>query len=145
MDGLDYYLKGKRVTIYDSGHKLWSSTNIGTVAAAVAKVLLKPHETKNKPMFIASFTVSQWQVLEELEKATGTKWEVQRMTSEAALEKAKRLDNKDHSEGLKLLILMLLYADGVNRGADFEKDGLLSNKLLGLPIGDLSEVGLTGC
>lgn len=48
-------------------------------------------------MFVASFTVSQLQVLEALEKATGSTWEVQRMTSEAALEKAKKLDNKDHS------------------------------------------------
>lgn len=62
------------------------------------------------------------------------------MTSEAALEKAKELDNKDHSEGLKLLILMLLYADGADTVADFEKNGLLFNQLLELPTEDLSEV-----
>jgi hypothetical protein len=60
---------------------------MGTVAAAVGTVLLKPDETKNKPIFVASFTVSQLQVLEELEKATGVKWDVQRMTEEAALQK----------------------------------------------------------
>jgi hypothetical protein len=137
---LDYHLEEKRVTIYDSGEKPWSTTNMGTVAAAVGTVLLKPDETKNKPIFVASFTVSQLQVLEELEKATGVKWDVQRMTEEAALQKARRLDNKDHSEGLKLLILMLLYADGTDRGANFEKDGLLCNKLLELPEENLSEV-----
>jgi len=62
------------------------------------------------------------------------------MTEEAALEKAKRLDNKDHYEGLKLFILMLLYADSTDRGANFEKDGLLCNKLLELPEENLSEV-----
>lgn len=62
------------------------------------------------------------------------------MTSEAALEKAKKLNNKDHSEGLKLLILMLLYADGADKGADFEKHGLLSNQLLELPKEDFREV-----
>lgn len=137
---LDYHLKEKRVTIYDSGEQLWSTTTIGTVASTVAKVLLRPAETSNRPIFVASFTVSQLQVLAELEKATGTKWEVQKMTSEAALEKAKRLDNKDHSEGLKLLILMLLYADDADRGANFEKSGLVSNELLGLPVEDLSHV-----
>jgi len=46
-------LEGKRVTIYDSGEKPWSTTtNMGTVAAAVGKVLLKPNETKNKPMYM---------------------------------------------------------------------------------------------
>lgn len=137
---LDYDLKEKRVTIYDSGDKQWSTTNIRTVATAVARVLLNPDDTKNKPVFVESFTVSQRQVLGGLEKATGTKWGVQKMTSEAALEKAKKLDNLDHSEGLKLLILMLLYADYPDRGADFEKDGLLSNELLGLPMEDLTEV-----
>ncbi|KAI1123573.1 hypothetical protein F5Y10DRAFT_285902 [Nemania abortiva] len=137
---LDYHLDEKRVTIYDSGEKLWSTTNIKTVATAVAKVLLKPDETKNKPLFIASFTVSQYQVLEALEEATGSKWAVSRMTSEEALEKANKLDNKDHSDGLKLLILMLLYADGVDRGANFENDGLLCNELLDLPKENLIDV-----
>ncbi|KAK0111947.1 hypothetical protein ONS96_001211 [Cadophora gregata f. sp. sojae] len=113
---------------------------MGTVATAVAKVLFKPEETKNKPLFISSFTVSQNQVLGELEEATGSKWEVRRMTEEAALEKARKLDNKDHSDGLKLLILMLLYADSTDRGANFKKDGLLANELLGLPVENLSDV-----
>ncbi|CZT09711.1 related to NmrA-like family protein [Rhynchosporium agropyri] len=136
---LDFHVEGKAVTIYDSGDKLWSTTNIGTVATAVAKVLLKPEETKNKPMFISSFTVSQNQVLAELERATGKKWEVRRMTEEAALEKAKKL-HEDHSDQLRLLVLMLLYADSTDRGANFEKDGLLSNELLGLPVESLSDV-----
>ena len=137
---LDYHLEERRVTIYDSGEKLWSTTNLGTVATAVGKVLLKPDETKNKPMFVASFTVSQLQVLAELEKATGVKWNVQRMTEEEALEKAKRLDEQDDSDALKLRVLMLLYADSTDRGANFEKDNLLCNKLLDLPEENLSEV-----
>ncbi|PVH75067.1 isoflavone reductase family protein [Cadophora sp. DSE1049] len=120
--------------------KAWSTTNTGTVATAVARVLLKPEETKNKPIFVSSFTVSQNQVLGELEIATDSKREVRRMTEEAALEKAKKLDNKDHSDGLKLLILMLLYADSTDRGANFEKSGLLTNELLGLPVENLSDV-----
>ncbi|KAM3516411.1 hypothetical protein NHJ13051_009939 [Beauveria bassiana] len=104
------------------------------------KVLLKPEETKNKPIFVASFTVSQRQVLDEFEKATGSKWEVRKMSSAEALKKAADMDNEDYSEGLKLLILMLLYADDVDRGADFKKDGLLCNKMLGLPAENLAEV-----
>ncbi|PMB63464.1 hypothetical protein BM221_010684 [Beauveria bassiana] len=137
---LDFHLKQQRVVIYDSGSKPWSTTTIGTAAASVVKVLLKPEETKNKPIFVASFTVSQRQVLDELEKATGSKWEVRKMSSAEALKKAADMDNEDYSEGLKLLILMLLYADDVDRGADFEKDGLLCNKMLGLPAENLAEV-----
>ncbi|KAJ5546768.1 isoflavone reductase family protein [Penicillium frequentans] len=137
---LDYYLKERLVTIYDSGDKPWSTSTLGTASAAVVKVLLKPEETTNRPIYVASFTVSQRQVLEALEKATGTTWEVQRMSSEDALKKAAELDTKDYSDGLKLLVLMLLYADDKDRGANFEKDGLLCNKLLGLPEEDLTEV-----
>lgn len=129
---LDYHLEEKRVTIYDSGHKQWSTTTIGTASAAVAKVLLNPEQTKNKPIFVASFTVSQREVLEALQKTTDTTWKVETMSSADALKRAADLDNKDHSEGLKLLILMLLYADDADRGADFGKFGL-SNGLLGLP------------
>ncbi|KAJ6103037.1 isoflavone reductase family protein [Penicillium sp. IBT 16267x] len=138
---LDFHLKEKRATIYDSGDKPWSTSTLATASAAVVKVLLKPEETKNRPIYVASFTVSQLQVLEALEKATHTPWEVQRMSSEAALKKAAELDNTtDYSDGLKLAILMLLYADDADRGADFEKDGLLCNELLGLPEEDLTEV-----
>lgn len=35
---------------------------------------------------------------------------------------------------------MHMYADNGDRGADFVKDGRLSNELLGLPLEDLSEV-----
>ncbi|KAJ5946599.1 isoflavone reductase family protein [Penicillium verhagenii] len=137
---LDYHLKERKVTIYDSGDKAWSTSTLGTASAAVVKVLLKPEQTENKPVFVASFTVSQRQVLEELEKATGEKWEVRRMSSADALKKAAELDTKDYSDGLKLLVLMLLYADDMDRGADFAKDGLLWNDLLGLREENLAEV-----
>lgn len=136
---LDYYLKEKRTLVYDSGDRPWSTTNIGTAAAAVAKVLLKPDETKNKPIFVASFTVTQNQVLRQLEKATGSDWQVDRITSEEAIRKAKDMDNRDYSDGLKLLILTLMYADAPDRGGDFRKDGLLCNELLGLPEENLAE------
>ncbi|KAJ5288969.1 isoflavone reductase family protein [Penicillium angulare] len=136
---LDYYIKEKRTTIYDSGDTQWSTSTLETASAAVAKVLLKPEETKNKPIFVASFTVSQNQVLKELEKVTGTTWNVQRMSSTDAIKKAAGLSDKDYSDGLKLLILMLLYADNADRGANFEKFGL-SNELLGLQEESLTEV-----
>ncbi|KAH7308471.1 isoflavone reductase family protein [Stachybotrys elegans] len=138
-DWLDYYLNKKRAIIYDSGNKLWSTTNVGTAAAAVVKVLHKPEETVNRAVFVASFTVSQNQVLNALQAATGVEWETRRMTSVEALKKAERLDNEEYSIGLKLRILMLLYAEDADRGANFEKDGLLDNKLLGLPEENLED------
>ncbi|KAI6781121.1 2OG-Fe(II) oxygenase family oxidoreductase [Emericellopsis cladophorae] len=78
-------LMGKSVVIYDSGVKPWSTTNIGTAASAIVKVLAA------------------------LEKATESKWEAKQMTSAERLEKAADMGDKDHSEGLKLFCLMLMH------------------------------------
>lgn len=136
----DYDLKNKKATIYDSGNKAWSTTTLETASAAVVKVLLKPEQTKNRPVFVASFTLSQRQLLETLEKATGTTWEVERTSSEETLKKAKELDRQGNSEALNLFIRVLLYGDDADRGANFEKNGLLDNKLLELPVENLTEV-----
>jgi hypothetical protein len=84
--------------------------------------------------------LSQHQLLKALERASGSKWEVEKITSEEALKKGRELDSQDKYEGLKLLVLLLLYSDDADRGANFEKDGLLDNKLLGLPVEDFTEV-----
>ncbi|KAI1175047.1 isoflavone reductase family protein [Nemania sp. FL0916] len=137
---LDYNLEKSHAIIYDSGNKKWSTTTIGTVAAAVVGALLKPEDTMNTPLFVASFTVSQVQVLRALEKATGKKWTITNLTSEETLEKADTLDGKDDAQALKLRILMLMYGEDDDRGADFEKDGLLANDMLDLPVEDLNDV-----
>jgi len=137
---LDYDLKAKRARIFDSGKTKWSTTTIDTAAATIVRVLLKPDATANRAVHVASFTVSQEEVLEALEKASGVAWQVEKITSSQALKKAHELDNADHSEGLKLLILLLLYSDDADRGANFEKSGLLDNDLLGLPSENMVDV-----
>lgn len=137
---LDYDLEQRTALIFDSGHTAWSTTTIDTAASTITKVLLKPIETKNRPVYVASFTVSQQQVLSALEKASGSSWKVETITSEAALKKGQELDNADHSEGLKWLILLLLYADDADRGGNFEKAFPLDNKLLGLPVEHMPDV-----
>jgi hypothetical protein len=72
------------------------------------------------------------------------------MSSAAAMERAragivgvggdKDVVGEYTADGLKLPILMLLYADDADRGSNFEKDGLLDNELLGLPVEDMAEV-----
>ncbi|KAF2822643.1 hypothetical protein CC86DRAFT_423885 [Ophiobolus disseminans] len=61
-------------------------------------------------------------------------------TSSQALKKAQDIESVDHSEGLKLFILLLLYSDDAGRGANFEKSGILDNDLLGLPSENMVDV-----
>lgn len=137
---LDFNLKEKKARIFDSGDTTWSTSTIGTVADSVVKVLLKPEETTNRPVHVASFTVSQRQVLKALEKASGASWKVENITSEEALKKGQELDGADYSDGLKLLCLSLMYSDKADRGGNFEKSFTLDNELLGLPVEHMAEV-----
>lgn len=56
--------------------------------------------------------------------------------SEEVIGKVRYVGDKDHSDGLKLLILTLVYADEPDRGGDFKKDGTLCSELLGLAKGN---------
>jgi len=139
---LNYDLSRREVTIYDSGDRRWSTSNIGTVGTAVVKVLSRPLDDaaiRNKHLLVSSFTVSQNEVLQLLEEVDreGKKWDVKRLSSEAALEDAKKADE---SEALKVRVLMLLYADGEDKGANFESDDRLANEVLGLEKEDLRSV-----
>ncbi|KAI9151252.1 hypothetical protein HJFPF1_08451 [Paramyrothecium foliicola] len=139
LSPLVYHLNKKRAIVYDLGNQPWSTTKIGTAALAIVKVLQKQTETVNRSVFVASFTVSQNQVLKALEDDSGNKRKTNHMTRAKALCKAKELADKDHSPGLKVIILMLLYAEDADRGGDFGKDGLLDNKLLSLPEESMEE------
>lgn len=133
----DFDLEKKEAVIYDSGNKAWSTSTLKTASEAVVKVLLKPEETKNRPVFVSSFTLSQRQLLKVLEEVTGSEWKIETISEKEALRKAEELDEEG---ALKLKIWLLLCSDRMDRGANFEKDGVLNNELLGLPVEELREV-----
>lgn len=137
---LYFYPKKREVVIYDSGDRKWASTNIGTVGTAVARVLgrsLGDEAVANRDLLISSFTTSQNELLSLVEEIDGQKWNVKNISSKEALEKAKTVDE---DEALQLQVLMLLYADGEDKGANFENDERLANGLLGLEKEDIREV-----
>jgi hypothetical protein len=139
---LDFNLLKREVTIYDSGDRRWSTSNIGLVGTAVAKVLLKPlddESVKNKLLLVSSFTVSQNELLRLLEDvdAKQKKWKVIRMSSDEALKKA---EDADAYNALRLRVLMLLYADGEDKKANFENDERWANDLLALEKENLRDI-----
>ncbi|EPS38445.1 hypothetical protein H072_7803 [Dactylellina haptotyla CBS 200.50] len=75
-------LKEKKITIYGSGNQLIATTNLAHIAKATAWTITHPEETKNKAVRFYSYKVSQNQVLEIVEKITGTKWAVERISIE---------------------------------------------------------------
>jgi len=75
-------LANKKVTLIDEGKHLFTASTLEDVGHFVAAVLKHPEESRNKALNFASVTVTQQQIVDELEKQTGTKFEVaQRVTS----------------------------------------------------------------
>lgn len=100
-------------------------------------MLQHPEETSNKYIYVHSFTVTQNEILAALEKATGTKWDVQHATVEATLVKGKEMLAKGDKSGAILLLQACFMGEGY--GSDFGRDERLANEMLGLPVQGLEE------
>lgn len=103
------------------------------------KVLQNPEITANKILHIASFTVTLNDTLNALEEATGTKWKVEKTTSDEQIAAGQqKLRNDDFAGAVPHLVRATWYTKG--RGANFAEDVGLDNDLLGLPKEDLLSV-----
>lgn len=58
----------KKALIFDDGNHLWSASNLHHVGLGIVRVLESLEETKNKFIFIQSFSFTQNQILEGVEK-----------------------------------------------------------------------------
>ncbi|OAL45401.1 NAD(P)-binding protein [Pyrenochaeta sp. DS3sAY3a] len=84
-DFLGFNLKEKTALIWDDGNTKFHTTNIGDIARALINLLSNPDtldKVKNRFVYISSFEVTQNRVLLELERATGTAFQVKKVTSE---------------------------------------------------------------
>jgi hypothetical protein len=129
-------IPSKTATIYDSGNEPFTATNLPTIGFAIASVLQHPAETANKYIDIASFRTSQNELLKIAEEETGTKWTVNRVSTEGITEaadaKLAKFDYSAFSDYLKVYE----FRDGEGQSP---KDEELANGLLGLPREDVRE------
>ncbi|KAF3927555.1 hypothetical protein AA313_de0204664 [Arthrobotrys entomopaga] len=79
---LGFNLKEKKATIYGSGNQIVAMSNLEYVGKATVYTILHPEEYKNKAVKVYSYKVSQNQLLGELEKITGKKWETEHIKVE---------------------------------------------------------------
>jgi len=135
---LGFDIINQKATIYDSGDRKFTSTTIESVGTGVVGVLNKPEETKNKYVYIGSFTSTQNEVLSVLEKVTGKKWSVQHTTSEEKIKDGKEKVARRDSSAIRPLVTAATYNE--KGGSNFEADEGLSNDLLGLPKESLESV-----
>ncbi len=117
------------MTIIDSGNEPFSPTNLEQAARAVVSVLRHPAETANQYLTVSSFTTTQNDVLDALEKESGNKWAVKHVSSEelehVGDEKEKRGDISSFLEYLQIYT----FTDGAGRAV---RDSSRANGRLGL-------------
>lgn len=131
---LKFDVKGRKAYILDGGNIKFSGSNLDFIGKAVIKILEKPSETANKLLYVHSNYVTQLELLEALEKATGNRFE--------------RIDQSSEEE-LSIVRPKMLNGDGEAReevvavwgvvASDWKDKVNFSNTLLGLQEDDLEE------
>jgi hypothetical protein len=136
---LGYDIPNHKATIWDDGTYRFSTSTREQIAEAVVKVLQHPEETKNKNVFVSSFSVSMSDILASFEKATEAKWEVEHVkTSEMIAAGRKMMAEGNMMLGIANLAKAVSFSSGY--GADFEAAGVLENEMLGLEKENLDDV-----
>ena len=123
--------------VFDGGDVKWSATTLDTIAKATVRVLEMEAETKNRMLFIQSFRVSQNEVLDAVERITGTRFERKAVDSARYIEEMKRLYAADPENG-KLVHDLVGVVGLVD--ADWESREGFAVQLLGLENEDLDQV-----
>lgn len=140
--------ENRKAKFYDDGKAKTTTTTWPRVGYAVAKLLSLPvsgsspslQDFKNKHVYVSSFYLSQREMLDAVQRNTGTTdrdWEI---TSEPAV---PALNNalEELDKGNFLAMPVVVYAGNFvpNGGNDFVLTKQTLNKLLGFPEEDLDE------
>lgn len=142
-------IKNKTVTFFDDGKTRINVSTWRQCGRALATLLSLPESGtepavverwKNKALYVASFRVSQRDMLNSIHRVTGTAdkdWEIK---YESTAERYKN-GNEELKKGSMVGFAKALYARVFfpNGDGDFESSRGLANELLGLPKEDLDE------
>lgn len=138
---LGFDISSRRAQIWDDGQARFSSATLSTIGKAAVAILepLYVEETKNQNIFILSFTTTQRQILEILERLTG-KWSVERVDSKPLISDLhKRLASGDFGPQVVYgIIKAATFAGDAGNPGDYSH--LSWNEKLHLELEDLETV-----
>ena len=138
MGYMGFDLQNRKATLIDDGLGKWSTTTLSTVGLAVGNAMIESEATANKIVYVASFTVSQKEVLTALEKLTGSTWEVTNVDGEQQKKAGQEKMSKGDFSGAPLLLSYINCVEG--HGGNFATYNETSNETLHLPKESLDEV-----
>ncbi|RDW91654.1 hypothetical protein BP5796_02819 [Coleophoma crateriformis] len=136
---LGYDIKSRTATIWDGGKSVFTLTNVDQLRRAVVAVLERPAQTANKNLYIASAETSQKEILAALEGATATKWTVTDTTTDKEVSESMAKLGKGDMSGAFALVRATSFANTPNLRANYARDEVLSNDLLGLKMESVKE------
>lgn len=134
-DFLHFNLASCTADILDDGNMKSSQSTLERVAQVTARILQRPKETSNRVLFVQSFCVSQNEVLASLEKATTSKWTVNRIDSEKFIREHKQKAEAGDAQANEELVFALGAVDG-----NWETRDEFAMSLLGLENENLDDV-----
>ncbi|KAI0428123.1 hypothetical protein F5Y09DRAFT_349827 [Xylaria sp. FL1042] len=129
--GLIINASEKSVTLYDGGDRHFSTTTLPSIGKAVAGVLKKPEETKNRAVYVADAAPTMKQLKAIAEKVTGVAWEgkVVSVDDELVAPALAELEKENPNPDKFVYPQIIASIWGGGYGSHFQK---LDNELLGL-------------
>jgi len=131
MVGFIMNVKGKSISLFDGGDRIFSTTSLPTIAKAVAGVLMHPEQTKNRAVYVQDTATTLKKLAAMGKKATGADgWKesvvpINEVLAQAWAELKKEKPNPEN------FVLNFIKASiwGEGYGSHFDK---LDNELLGI-------------
>ena len=131
-------LPARSVTIYDGGDVEYEATTLDQVGRAITAALEHHELTKNKHVYVNSFTITQNQVLSALEKATGDKFTVTHDSSDDLWQDGVNKVSQGQRLGVLAQIASAFYGKGAKLGlGNYSRSRGLWNDRLDLAPEDL--------
>jgi len=130
-------LKERKADFLDEGEVKSSASTLKRIGEATAKILEKADDerTKDRTLYVQSFCVSQKEVLEAFEKATGDTWTVRNFDSAKFIKEQKEKMEMGSREATEEVVWVLGTLE-----ANWEKMPTFANGLLGLEEESLDDV-----
>lgn len=131
-------MTSRQARIYGTGDEVWTGTTVDTIGLAVARLLRKPQDVRNRFIYIYSVRTTQNEILSALESITASTWSVQNLKWEEEMPTGRKLLENGNRAGVVPLILSYFFRSGM--GADYVNDVKADNALLGLLTQNIEEI-----
>ena len=124
-------IKDKRVSLYDGGDRVYSTTTLPTIGRAICGVLMHPEETKNRIVKVHDIATTQNKLFTMAQKEVGSEgWTINKPSINAMLEQSWT-EFKQGKRDLHTMLGFIVTASwGEGYGGHFEQT---DNDLLGIP------------